>query len=207
MSDLAADGSTGDRLLQLWREARAGDPAANNRLLGAIRTFFQDVLRKHAPARSFGSWDTSDVIQECCVRLTALPADEFHGTTAQEFESWLRSIVLNEFRDTVRDGEARKRGGGRLHLAIPVGPDGAEVLPGDASTPSQRAVRREEEDRAEAALGRLPPDDQEVIRLWRSPDMPTWARIAERMNRTEAGVKKLFERAVRRWRKEQENKP
>jgi RNA polymerase sigma factor (sigma-70 family) len=207
MSDLPADASTGERLLQLWREVRAGDPAANNRLLGAVRAFFQDVLRKHSPGRSFGSWDTSDVVQACCVRLNAIPADEFRGATGPEFESWLRSIVLNEFRDTVRDGQALKRGGGRPHLPIPVGPDGAEKLAGDASTPSQRAMRREEEDRAEAALGRLPPDDQEVIRLWRSPDRLTWARIAERMNRTEAGVKKLFERAFRRWRKEQENNP
>jgi RNA polymerase sigma factor (sigma-70 family) len=207
MRELTPDAATGERWLRLWKESRAGDQAADTRLLGEVRAFFQAVLQKHAPAPTSGAWDTSDVVQECCVRLTSLPADEFRGTTGQEFMSWLRSIVLNEFRDSVRDGKALKRGGGRPHLPLPAGPDGAEVLAADASSPSHRAMRREEEDRAEAALGRLSADDQEVIRLWRSPDRPTWAQIAGRMNRTEAGVKKLFERAFKRWQQEQGNQP
>jgi RNA polymerase sigma-70 factor (ECF subfamily) len=147
------------------------------------------------------------VAQECCLKLSELLPDPERGATAgPTFRAWLQRIAVNEFRDARRAGNALMRGGGRRIGPLPEGPNGEELLEGDASTPSRQAMRQEDVERLKAALARLPADHQEVVRL-RCSEQLNWAQIAQQMSRPEGAVKKLFERVRKRLGKELRGQP
>ena len=57
-----------------------------------------------------------------------------------------------------------------------------------------------------AAIGRLPPDDQEVIRL-RTWDGLSFGEVGDRTGRTEDAARMQFARAMRRLEQELEHDP
>jgi RNA polymerase sigma factor (sigma-70 family) len=206
MKEFTPDPDSGERWLNLWREAQAGNHQAEDQLLGEVRPFLKAAVQQHVRGQAQGAWDASDIVQALCMKLL-LPGPELRGTTGREFLAWLQTIVRNEFLDTVRAGKAQKRGGGQLTGPLPEDSRGGEMLAGDASTPSQKLMRQEDYELLEEAMGRLSSDHQQVIRLRCSPEKLTWAEIASRMGRTEDAVKQLFRRAFDQLREEMRAKP
>src|SRR5262249_10846464 len=157
MTEPTPDSATCERWFRWWNEARTGNEEAKARLLGEVRPFFKRVALTRFGGRTFGPGGASDVVQECCLKLTTLlPDPELPAATGQEFRSWLQAMALNECRDALRAGAAQKRGGDRRTGPLPQGPDGEEVLAADASTPSGPVREQEEQQRLREALGRLP---------------------------------------------------
>jgi RNA polymerase sigma factor (sigma-70 family) len=206
MTATPPDSATAARWLRWWHEAQTGSPEAMARLLGEIRPFLNGVVQQEVRGQALGPWDGSDVVQECCVKML-LPGHELRGTTGQEFLSWLQTMARNEFRDAVRAGKTKKRGGGQPMLSLADGSHSAAMPPAEISTPSQQAMRAEDEQQLQAALELLSDDHRQVIRLRCSPEKLTWAQIAQRMNRTEDAVKQLFRRGFQRLTKELRGQP
>jgi RNA polymerase sigma factor (sigma-70 family) len=206
MKEFTPDLATGERWLRLRHEARAGNREAEVALLAEVRPFLKRCVQKQLHGQAFGAWDASDVVQACFLKIL-LPGPELHGRTGREFLAWLETLARHEFLDTVRAGRAQKRGGGYRITPLTGDSRDGDMLAADTSTPSQQLMRQEEQEQQEAALQRLPPDYQQVIRLRCSPDKLTWAEIAQQMNRTEDAAKKLFWRASQRWSKERKGQP
>src|SRR5262249_10200226 len=74
-----------------------------------------------------------------------------------------------------------------------------KALMAPQSTPSQRAVRREQAVLLADALERLPADYREVIVLRHLQEL-SFAEVAARMDRSEDAVKKLWTRALTKLR-------
>ena len=70
-----------------------------------------------------------------------------------------------------------------------------DVLPADVSSPSNRAIRDEQQLQLAAALERLPDDYRVVIILRHIEDLP-YSEIAGRMKRSEGAVRMLWVRAL-----------
>ena len=206
MKPFTPDPAAVERWLEWYRAAQSGSEPARERLLAELRPCLLELVQVHLRGQAFGAWDHSDIAQDCCVKLFALPAEQgFRGTTGPEFIAWLRAIAQHQSLDRIRMDNAQKRGGGQGVMPLPAdtscGPGG---IAADASTPSMKMARQEEHDRLGASIEQLSSDDQQVIRL-RIFEKLTYAEIAQRLGRTEEAVKQLFHRALKRLRKMRED--
>lgn len=108
------------------------------------------------------------------------------------FRGWLLRIVENKIRDRVAFHKARKRDMGR---DVAIGDEPGVAHSDD--TPSKILLADEARERLEAAMDELSPEHREVIVHRHYLDL-SWREVGERMKRSEAAAKMLFQRAIAR---------
>ena len=173
---------------QLAEAARRGDNDAWTQLFERYQPYLMSVasrvLDNHPPE------DCSSVVQASLARGIE-QVGQFRGQSQAELLGWLTAIVRNKALD-------------RRRVVKPITPlvTNVDELPcPDTSTPSEQVSRRERAAVLLSALGRLPPDDQEVINLRFFQDL-RHQEVATRMGRTNDAVRSLLVRAMRRLRSE-----
>lgn len=116
-----------------------------------VRQLLNRTLRDHESA--------SDLVLSVCGDLLA-EGVPFDYRSEPQFQSWLRTVVLNKVRSRLRRLRTKKHGAG-LVLTV----DGATLdgAPGENGTPSQHAILHEDLSLLDRALARLPDDHREVI--------------------------------------------
>ena len=187
---------------QLLRLAREGDPQALGQLFELYRNYLLLLARMEIGRRLQGKVDAADLVQET---LLAAYRDfaQFRGTTEAELMSWLRRILAANLVDLVRRYYGAKRDVGLEHqLADDLdrsSRDMGRVPAIKDSSPSQRAVRREQAVLLADALEGLPADYGEVIVLHHLQGL-SFPEVARRMGRSLDSVKKLWIRALARLR-------
>lgn len=138
---------------ELLARARTGDHSALNALVAVYLPRMQRWARGRIPTGARGLLDTDDVVQETLVAaLRNLDHVEVRGDGA--LQAYLRRAVANRITDLYR-GQARRPGAEVLSSGLP------------AATPSplEEAIGAETLARYEAALGRLSPQDRELVIL------------------------------------------
>jgi len=178
---------------ELLARSRSGDEAAFrllyersvSRLKGRIRARIGPKLRRKV--------DASDILQDAyLVALERLP--EFVPQDDGGFDRWLGRIVELRVRETLRRYlGTEKRDMGR-ELSTGSRPH-ADRLEGRRTTPSQRAMGREAQERVLEALERMPTDYRAAVRMIQEQHLPV-AEGARRMGRSEAAFRKLYERGL-----------
>lgn len=183
----------------LLAAARSGDRAAFGSLIEHFRLYLLKAASVELRPGLRAKVPPSDVVQDACLEAFRL-FERFDGAGAEEFRGWLVGILQNKAREAARrfDGTAKRDAGREVGLS------GAGAAGGP--TPSGQAIRREEAERVLAAIGRLPPDDQEVIRL-RTWDGLSFGEVGDRTGRTEDAARMQFARAMRRLEQELEHDP
>jgi RNA polymerase sigma-70 factor (ECF subfamily) len=188
---------------ELLAQARAGEAAALGQLLGRYRNYLTLLARQQIGPRLQGKVDASDLVQE-----TFLAAHRnfvlFRGSGERELVGWLRQILVTQLALHVRRYLGTQRRDARLEqqLADALEQSSAVLdrgLVDPASSPSQRAARRERVVLLADALERLPADYRAVI-VWRHLDGLPFADVAQRMGRSVESVKSLWARALARLR-------
>jgi RNA polymerase sigma-70 factor (ECF subfamily) len=193
--------STGDRSdpEQLLRLARLDPAAALGPLLEGYRGYLEVLARVQIGRRLQGKVGAADLVQE-----TFLEAHRhfgrFRGTTEAEFVGWLRQILATTLAAELRRFLGTQRRDVRLERELAAELDASSrVLDGGlvarSSSPSQRAMRREQAVLLAEALGRLPEAYREVLVLRHLEGLP-FAEVARRMGRSLDSVKNLWTRAL-----------
>jgi len=171
-----------DSTRELIDQARQGDRAAFDRLVGRFEARLRTAIHNLMGERLRADMEVDDVLQETLLRaFRSLP--EFQWTREAAFFRWLRGIARNV---ALRAG-ARPRWLEYLEL----GPD----PPASGTSPSRALRRQERLLRLEEALADLSPDHREVIRLARLEGLKM-KEIAARMHRSQEAVMKLLSRAL-----------
>jgi RNA polymerase sigma-70 factor (ECF subfamily) len=159
----------------------------------------------HALARRL---DASDVVQDVLLKAHQRLADYLHNPSIP-FHLWLRQIAYDHVIDAHRRHHAAKRSLGR-ERPLAAGPiigthddcsslDLAAQLRDPALTPAAEALRRELENRFQAAIGRLDEGDREIILLRHFERLSnSEAALALGLSEPAAGMRHL--RALRRLR-------
>ncbi len=149
-----------------WQHAL--DTAGLATLCVAIDARMGDLTHHLAP---------EDVLQEALLRAwRARTTVRWLGPRA--FRAWLLTIVDNCISDCRSKETAAKRGGNRT-FQFETGADGAELFePACSTTPSRVASIREQVSAMRLALGELPDDVREAVRLRIFEQMPV-PRIAD----------------------------
>jgi RNA polymerase sigma-70 factor (ECF subfamily) len=115
----------------------------------------------------------------------------FRGTTGDEAAAWLYAIAANQWAGYLRRGYAERRALGRLGLDRP------QLEPDDLERLEELAGLTELRTRVGAALGGLPAEQQEALRLRVVEELP-YAEVAERLNVTEPAARARVSRGLRR---------
>src|SRR5262245_23292191 len=148
--------------VQLLCLARVGEGEALGRLLELYRGYLTMLARLGLTRRLQGKVEPADLVQE-----TFLEAHRhfggFQGTTEAELVSWLRQILAARLANTVRHYLGTRQRDVRLERDLAERLDQSsrvleKALLAPQSTPSERAVRREQAVLLADALERLPAD-------------------------------------------------
>jgi RNA polymerase sigma-70 factor, ECF subfamily len=184
---------------------RAGRVEAGGELLRRFEAWLKLLARLEIDTQYRGKFDESDVVQQVLLEAVRdLP--KFRGLTEAEFTAWLRRILAHVLAHEFR----RYRGTQKRDIRQEVSLDQTlqrsserlgQMLAASISSPSQQAVRGEQELLLADVLDRLPADYREVIILRNLEDL-SHEEVARRMGRNVGAVRMLWVRALARLREE-----
>lgn len=189
---------------QLLGLARGGDRIALGQLLEVYRSYMSVLARLQIGKRLQGKVDAADLVQDAFLEAHRHFA-QFRGTAESELVCWLRQILAGLLANLVRRYYGTQRRDLRLERELADELDNSSrsldgSLAAPHSTPSQRAIRREQAVLLADALERLPPDYREVIIL-RHLEGLSFAETSVQMGRSVDSVKKLWARALAQLRR------
>jgi RNA polymerase sigma factor (sigma-70 family) len=158
-----------DNLIDLVKQAKAGQAAALDRLLERIRpevtrTVAGKLKKDAALAPRF---DASDVAQHVFNRVVR-DLQNFKGSTSQEFDSWLATLIEHSYLDLVKKHQRKKRDVRKEYSCHGASTTAGTVLnrvPSSGTSPSGRAMRAEVREHLERMLEQIAPELRQVIKL------------------------------------------
>ena len=176
--------------------AKQGCLYSTNQLLHQYRGYLCSLSHNHLDRRLRRKHDNSDVAQRTLVRASEM-LSTFRGANRHEFRAWLRRILINEVH-YIRRWFGRHRRNSTREQALETVDSLSSGLAETRDLTPQAAVSREEDIMlVRKSLATLPPLDQTVIRLRNWEQLP-YSAIAQRLNKSEAAVKKIWQRAVQK---------
>jgi RNA polymerase sigma-70 factor (ECF subfamily) len=189
LSGVAVDDN--DALAGLLTQARSGNKGALEALLDRLRP----VVRGRAEGllgRGLGARvDCSDIAQEVHLRIWR-EFDQFQGETVPQLLAWVETILQHAITDCRRRHGAGKRDAGREE-----GGDLCHELKAGHTTPSQGAMRNEQQARLDEAIERLPEMQRLVFRLRFFEGLP-FEEVAQQVGVTLGNARVLMVRALDR---------
>jgi RNA polymerase sigma-70 factor (ECF subfamily) len=195
---MMAAGPDTDLLLE---RAAAGDGRARQQLLDRHRKRLRRMVALRLDRRLAARVDPSDVVQEALADAAG-KLDGYLRHRPLPFYPWLRRLVWERLVKLRRRHTADKRDVAREQppeLPEPSAQELAERLIAPGTGPAQRLVREELRTRVQAALGRLPAADRELLVLRHAEQLST-KEAAAVLGVTEAAVKARHLRALERLR-------
>ncbi len=191
--------------IETWiRQAREGSDSVLGELFDVCQKYLLLVANRAIDSDLRPKGGASDVVQDTFVEAKRGFAD-FRGESEGELFAWLKRILSHQISRHARTYRtAQKRDVNREN---PLDGDQREWLPDDGdNTPSALIVAQEERERVQAALGRLPDDQQQVLVLRTWQQLP-FEEIGRNMNRSTDAARKLWARAVERLGRELNETP
>jgi RNA polymerase sigma-70 factor (ECF subfamily) len=184
-------------------QARAGSREALGQVLEAYRAYLLLIANRELDPELQAKGGASDLVQQTFLEAQqAFP--RFYGDSALELQAWLRQLLLHNVANFARHyRETNKRQLNREEPLQPETPSGAgdRGLAADTPSPSGKAMANEQAQDLERALERLPEDYRQVI-TWRYRDGCSFEEIAQRLQRSDNAVRKLWFRAIERLQEE-----
>ncbi len=187
--------------------ARRGEPAAVQALLLPFDPWLHLLARLQIDRRLQGKFDPADLVQQTLLEACR-DFPQFRGQTEAELAAWLRQILAHVLAHELR----RYHGTQQRDLLREVSLDqelaesshrlGA-MMADPGTSPSQKAVRHEQEVMLAGILARLPDDYREVIVLRNLEGLPH-EEVARRLGRSTGAVRMLWVRALAQLRQELE---
>ena len=186
---------------ELIRKARAGDAASRDALFALCRGYLGVVAQAQLDTWLRVKIDASDVVQQTMLEAHRDFA-RFSGESEKQWLGWLRGILKHNMADFVRcyRGTAKRQARREVRWRDPAASTASPGAPEPAAavaTPSQEAIRMDDELRVAAALAELPDDYREVIAL-RNFERLAFAEVADRMGRSRPAVQMLWMRALKK---------
>lgn len=178
-----------------------GDLVATQILLTHHHAALVAYVKQRMPARLARRLSAEDLCQEVYIVVVRHLA-EFEHRGPGSFFGWLCTIADRKLIDEIRATRAAKRGGDAAAVDGPAGAASSmvallELLAVNPRTPSRSVVRHELVNRVRAAVERLEPEYQEVVRL-RHLEGRSVEEVATALDRTPGAVRMLCHRALRR---------
>jgi RNA polymerase sigma-70 factor (ECF subfamily) len=188
----------------LLEQARQGDREALGRLLEAQRGALHRQAERQLDGRIAVRIDASDIIQQTFLEAHR-SFQQFAGQDARQLTAWLEGILDHKVAGAIRDHVLLQKRNVRRDRSMDDSHGGMaplkQELDGGHSTPSQKAMRGEQEQLLMQALNVLPPDQREAVRL---RHLEGWALsdIARHLGRSPTATAGLIKRGMQALRRQ-----
>jgi RNA polymerase sigma-70 factor (ECF subfamily) len=193
----APEGSLSSAERERWLQAaRNGSQSALGRLLESYRPYLLMVANHELDPALAVKMAPSDLVQETFLKASGDFA-QFRGRSEDEFQAWLRRILLNALVDVSRHYQGTEKCAIGREVALPDTPL-AQLRNGildPADSPHSQLAARERDEALQAALGRLPDEARQMIR-WRNYELLPFEEIGRRLGRSAEAARKQWARAV-----------
>lgn len=148
-----------------------------------------------------GDRDASDMVNESFCKVLESKG-QLRGETLEKIEAWIWKTAKRHLWKEVKDRRARQR---KRRPYVSIGPDGdrpgVDVRDDSASTPRTVIENALRSDALELARSWLTERDRKVLN-WRAEENLTFDAIGARLDITEDGGRRAYERAIGRLRTE-----
>lgn len=151
LPEMATEPLAPEATVELLNQARRGDAFALERLLERCMPPLRRWAHGRLPAPLRGPQETADLVQNA-IAATLQRLDTFEVRHQGALQAYLRTAVLNQIRDLVRQQQRR-----------PAMTELPDTVANRDPSPLELAIGAENLDRYEAAVDRLPQADQEAI--------------------------------------------
>jgi RNA polymerase sigma-70 factor (ECF subfamily) len=191
------------QIAELLQSARQGDTAALGQLLELYRQHLRGQAERQLQGQLTVRVDSSDVVQQTFLEAHR-SFSQFLGQAEAELAAWLLRILDHNIAGVIRDHKLLQKRDVRRERPLddPQGskPGLKQQLDAGHSTPSQRAIRLEDETLLNQALAALPEDQREAVRL---RHLKGWSlsQIAQHFGRSPVAVASLIKRGMQALRK------
>ena len=185
--------------LSLVDRARSGDVDARDAIFRECRDYLLYVASQNLDRRVRGKCGPSDIVQNTLMNASTAFAS-FRGETSGALHAWLNEILRNELASASRKYLGTAKRDVRREQISKTESQFWRVqkqITDTTATPSSEAELAEDAAELRAAMQRLPEDYRRVL-IMRNWDRLSFQQIAERFERTENAVKKLWARALTR---------
>ena len=179
----------------LVRKMREGDADAFGALFNRYQRRLERAIRRGLPLRLRRKVSVADIVQDTCLVAFRRRA-EFEAREDGGFGRWLARIATFRARETVRSYRQKRRAVQREVTRAERTTTGH--FAGQVPSPSQAAITTEDKRLVQETLARLPEDYRQVLRLVFEERLAQ-REVAERMGRSTEAVKKLYGRALCRF--------
>jgi RNA polymerase sigma-70 factor (ECF subfamily) len=188
----------------LLEQARQGDREALGRLLEAQRAVLHRRAERQLDGRIAVRMDTSDIIQQTFLEAHR-SFQQFAGQDARQLAAWLEGILDHKIAGAIRDHALLQKRNVRRDRSMDDSHGRLaslkQQLDGGLSTPSQKAIRGEQEQLLMQALSVLPHDQREAVRL-RHLESWSLSDIARHLGRSPAATAGLIKRGMQALRRQ-----
>lgn len=184
---------------ELLQQARQGNREALGRLMETQRPALRRLAERQLDGRIAARVAASDIIQETFLQAHR-SFEQFAGQDARELTAWLHGILDHQVALAVRNHALLQKRDVRRERSLDDSQGGGKAplkqqLDAGHSSPSQKAMRGEEEERLTEALTELPADQREAVRL-RHLEGWALADIARHLGRSLAATAGLIKRGM-----------
>jgi RNA polymerase sigma-70 factor (ECF subfamily) len=175
-----------EETVELLNRIKRGDSAALDRLLERIIPALRRWARGRMPSSARGMLETADLVQDA-VLAAIRRLDAFEARHQGALQAYLRKAVMNRIRDLARH-----------HKRAPDQTDFPDQMADDQTSPLDHAIGRQNIERYEAAMQRLPAADREAI-IGRLELQHSYDELAVVLNKpTAAAARMSVTRAMKR---------
>jgi len=171
-------------------------------LLGVYRDRLEALAQQRVSPRLGVRESPSDIVQETLLHACR-DFPKFRGHSEGELWCWLRQILTNRILGTVRHHLGTAGRDLRREVTISRTAQSAdnrsagnavERLAANQTSPSGRVVRKEQRRQIRVTVAALPREYRRILLLRIVAEMP-FEEIAERLNRSSAAARQLYQRA------------
>ncbi len=184
-----------NRDVGLLRAAQAGSNSSLGQLLHSYRDYLSLLADEELGPAIKVKAGASDLVQDSFLEAKR-DFGQFTGESPQEFQAWLRRLLLNNVANVIRSYQrTEKRDVSRETSAEQGDLIGTNRLAGKDKTASSILMQNELLDALQTAIQKLPEHYQDVIQ-WRNYDRASFEDIGQRLERSAEAARKLWVRAV-----------
>ncbi len=185
---------------EIFERARSGDKIAFEELFSRHRGKLRNMIAVRMDRRIAARVDASDLLQETYMEAFKRMPQYMGQKERMTFYAWLYWIAHEKVLGANRRHVGTQKRTVRNEVPLmPVDSSAKFVsgLIGRVPTPSQELAKAELAEQLHAALGRLDPDEGNLI-FWRHFEQLSTREVAELLDITEAAASKRYLRAVER---------
>jgi RNA polymerase sigma-70 factor (ECF subfamily) len=188
----------------LLEQAKQGDREALGRLLEAQRPTLRRLAQQQLEGRIAVRVDASDIIQQTFLHAHRSFA-QLAGQDERQLAAWLKGILDHQIARAIRDHALLQKRSVQRDRSLDDSHGGKASLKQELhagfSTPSQKAIRVEQEQLLSQALNVLPDDQREAVRL-RHLEGWALADIARHLGRSSSATAGLIKRGMQALRRQ-----